>query len=42
MQIILQIYVKSVDTCYGYSGFSEVVPKTKVSTIGNCTDVYKL
>ena len=32
--------MKSVNACSSYRGFSEVTPKTKVSTICNCTDIW--
>jgi len=30
----------NLNACNSYRGFSEVTPKTKVSTIGNCTDIW--
>ena len=39
LQTNYQIYIKSVNACNSYRGFSEVTPKTKVSTIDNHTDI---
>ena len=36
---ITKLKVKSLNACNSYSWFCEVIPKTIVSTIGNCTDI---
>jgi len=40
LQTNYQIYIKSFNACNSYRGLSEVTPKTKVSTVGNRTDIW--